>query len=169
METVLQGFSDTSKVWIYMADRAFTDSESIEIKVKLADFSSQWTSHGQSVYGKAMLVENRFILFVADESKSGVSGCSIDKTVAVVRDITNTYQVNLMDRSLVAIQQAGAVTVMTIAELQQGVEEKKYGDDLMVYNTLLTSKAELVKYWLIPYKNSKFETMVPIVKFELGW
>jgi hypothetical protein len=169
METVLQGFSDTSKVWIYMADRAFTDSESTEIKVKLADFSSQWTSHGKPVYGKAMLIENRFILFVADESKSGVSGCSIDKTVAVVRDITNTYQVNLMDRSLVAIQQAGAATVMTIAELQQGVEEKKYGDDLMVYNTLLTNKAELVSHWLIPYKNSKFETMVPIVKFELGW
>lgn len=168
METVLQGFSDTSKVWIYMADRAFTDIEATEIKVQLADFSNQWTSHGQPVFGQALLLENRFILFVADEAKSGVSGCSIDKTVAVIRDITNTYRVNLMDRSIVAIQQDGKIAVMTLAALQEGVEEKKYSDDILIYNTLLTTKAELVGEWLIPYKVSKFATMVPIKKFEFG-
>ena len=168
METLLQGFSDASKVWIYLSDRAFTESESAAIKVKLADFSSQWTSHGQPVYGKAFLLENRFILFVADEAKSGVSGCSIDKTVAVIRDITVSYQVNLMDRSLVAIQQFGNTEVLTLADLQHGIEENKCPADIMIYNTLLTSKAELVSHWLIPFKNSKFESLTPVKKFEYG-
>jgi hypothetical protein len=169
MENILKAFSDDSKVWIYLANREFTSIEAMGIDHLLNEFSTTWTSHGHKVYGKAFLFENRFIIFVADESKSGVSGCSIDKTVAIVRDITNEYKVNLMDRSLVAIIREEKLEVLALDALQEEIRVNAALENVLVYNTLIHTKAALT-HWLIPYNESKFIHITPLqeVKFSLN-
>lgn len=169
MQNRLNAFSDTSKVWIYLSNRDFTASEAVSIDSLLSDFSTNWTSHGQKVYGQAFLFENRFIIFVADESKSGVSGCSIDKTVAIVREITSTYKVNLMDRSLVAIRRNEKLEVLSLANLQEQIKQNTIATNVPIYNTLVQCKAELLN-WLIPYNESKFVDVTPLetIQFTLS-
>ncbi len=168
MENLLETFSDECKVWIYLANRDFIESEANSINHMLHDFSTIWTSHGHQVYGKALLFENRFIIFLADESKSGVSGCSIDKTVAIVREITTTYKVNLMDRSLVAIRRNDKLEVLSLASLQEQIKQNIIAANVRIYNTLVQNKAELLK-WLTPYNESKFVNVTPIetIQFSL--
>lgn len=169
MENMLKAYSDDSKVWIYLANREFTSKEATSIDSLLTEFSNTWTSHGHKVYGKAFLFENRFIIFVADESKSGVSGCSIDKTVAIVRDITSKYTVNLMDRSLVAIRREEKLEVLALAALQEEIRLNTALENVLIYNTLILTKAALTD-WLIPYSKSKFIHVAPLqeVTFRLS-
>ena len=40
---------DTSRVWIYQANRSFTEGELQEISTDLDEFLSQWTAHGEGL------------------------------------------------------------------------------------------------------------------------
>jgi len=71
-------FNDSSKVWIYQSSRLFLMSEALDIESKLEQFVSDWKSHGETVKGYANLFFGQFIVIMADETATGVSGCSTD-------------------------------------------------------------------------------------------
>ena len=41
---------DASRVWIYQANRSFTEEELSEIRSKLDLFIEQWTAHGSDLH-----------------------------------------------------------------------------------------------------------------------
>ena len=63
-----------SKVWIYQANRIFSLQEALAIEELLNDFTAQWKSHGVPVKGAAYLFFGQFIILIADETATGVSG-----------------------------------------------------------------------------------------------
>jgi hypothetical protein len=71
-------FADTSRVWIYQSSRLFFISEALEMEDMLNDFAASWKSHSDPVKGFANLFFGRFIVLMADETATGVSGCSTD-------------------------------------------------------------------------------------------
>ena len=57
--------SGNSRVWIYAADRFFSEEESTQIQILLNDFVGQWAAHGKSLFAEGHVLENKFIvLFV---------------------------------------------------------------------------------------------------------
>jgi hypothetical protein len=76
-----QDFNEDARVWIYQADRRFNDIEISDIEHQLSDFVSTWKSHGVPVKGYAGIFFSQFIVLMADEAATGVSGCSIDSSV----------------------------------------------------------------------------------------
>ncbi len=40
---------EESRVWIYQANRSFTDDEIVELESKLDTFISNWTAHGSDL------------------------------------------------------------------------------------------------------------------------
>ncbi|VTP89102.1 hypothetical protein [Sphingobacterium daejeonense] len=48
------------KVWIYQADRFFTQPELQEAQAKLDAFIEEWTAHGSQLAGKAEIKYNLF-------------------------------------------------------------------------------------------------------------
>src|SRR6478672_863658 len=87
-------FDDQSRVWIYQSDRLFTIPEALEIEEMLEEFSTSWQSHGIPVKGFATLFFGRFIVLMADETATGVSGCSTDSSVHLIQAIEKKYNVN---------------------------------------------------------------------------
>jgi hypothetical protein len=80
-------FSPSSRVWIYQANRPFNEREAAEINEQLHQFASQWLSHGTPVKGWGKLLFNQVIVLMADESATGVSGCSTDSSVRIVKSL----------------------------------------------------------------------------------
>src|ERR1051325_1174697 len=95
-------FNDDSRVWVYQSDRAFTDNEVSEIKDVLDEFVTQWKSHAVPVKGYGAVLFNQFIVFVADERATGVSGCSIDSSVRVVQQLAQKLGADLFNWQLLA-------------------------------------------------------------------
>src|SRR6476646_10689610 len=96
------GFNPLSRVWIYQSSRSLHINESIEIKNMLQQFVVQWNSHGEAVKGFGELLFNQFIVLIADESAMGVSGCSTDSSVRLIREIESRFNINLFDRQMLA-------------------------------------------------------------------
>src|ERR1700692_1368529 len=91
-------FASDSRVWIYQSNRPFTSSEALQIEDLLIAFAESWKSHGTPVKGCGNLLFGQFIVLMADESATGVSGCSTDSSVRLMKQIEQSYRVNLFDR-----------------------------------------------------------------------
>ncbi len=79
-------FSGDSRVWIYQSNRQFTIDEALQIEELLEGFTSTWKSHGADVTGLARLLFGQFIILLADETATGVSGCSTDSSVRLIKN-----------------------------------------------------------------------------------
>src|ERR1700749_2961532 len=87
----------SSRVWIYQSSRLFTLPEALQIEQMLDEFVGSWHSHGVAVKGYANLFYGQFIILMADETASGVSGCSMDSSVRLIKDIEQRFGIQLFD------------------------------------------------------------------------
>ena len=90
-------FDPASKVWVYQSSRVFTIGEALQIEEMINQFAQSWLSHGVPVKGAAYLFFGQFVVLMADETATGVSGCSTDSSVRLIKEIEKTFGVNMFD------------------------------------------------------------------------
>jgi len=149
-----ESFSPDSRVWIYQSSRLFSLSEAFEIEDMLNDFTSKWLSHGTPVKGAGYLFFGQFIILMADENTTGVSGCSTDSSVRLIKDIEQKYKVNMFDRTTLAFLVKDKIQVLPLSQLQYGVDNNFISADTLYFNNLVQTKEELENKWMIPVKES---------------
>lgn len=146
--------SENSRVWIYQSDRPFTDTEKREIESLLNDFTSQWQAHGFQLAAFAEIRYDRFIILMVDESQAGATGCSIDKSVNLMKKIEADYKVNLFDRFNISYKKQDEVFSCNKNEFEDLIQEGKITGDTIVFNNLVQTRRELETHWEIPFKKS---------------
>lgn len=147
-------FSPQSKVWIYQSNRAFTDAEVPAIQQKLDDFTSQWKAHGHQLKAQAQILHQFFIVFIVDEAAAGVTGCSIDASVRVIKDIEQAHNVDLFDRFNIAYRIDDKVIVTNKEDFETLVNIKTVGPKTIVFNNLVQNLQEFENKWEIPFEQS---------------
>ena len=80
-------FAADSRVWIYQSSRLFALQEVLHVEEMLKDFVHNWQSHGSPVKGYGNVFFGQFIVLMADERATGVSGCSTDSSVRLIKQI----------------------------------------------------------------------------------
>ncbi len=152
--TAYQDLPADAKVWIYQADRAFTDYEAITIQRKLDAFVADWTSHKKDVKALGQLYYNRFIVLMADERSFRVSGCAIDSSVAFIKELGQTLEVDFFNRFNIAYKIDDHIQVATKNEFRELLDKGVVTEDTLVFNNLVQTKAEFEENWLIPLRES---------------
>ena len=147
-------FHTDSRVWIYQASRVFSLQETLEIEELLDEFVAQWKSHGTPVKGAAYLFFGQFIVLIADETATGVSGCSTDSSVRLIKDIEQRFSVNMFDRTTLAFVAKEKVQLLPLSQLQYFVDNGFISPDTLYFNNLVQTKEELENKWIIPVKDS---------------
>ncbi len=120
----------------------------------LEEFVASWKSHGTPVKGYGNLFYGQFIVLMADETASGVSGCSTDGSVRLIREIEQRFGVPLFDRLMLAFQPRDKIEMVPLAQLPYALENGFVGPDTPYFNNTVQTKAELEAKWLIPLKDS---------------
>lgn len=144
----------SSRVWIYQSSRLFSLSEAFQIEDMLNEFVSSWHSHGVAVKGYANLFYGQFIILMADETASGVSGCSTDSSVRLMKSIEQKFRVQLFDRLLLAFLIEEKVQLIPISQLDFAEENQFISKDTLYFNNTVQTKKELEEKWLLPLKES---------------
>lgn len=147
-------FNDDSKVWIYQSNRDFTIKEVIKIEELLEDFTSDWKSHGEPVTGFGNLFFGHFIILIADESASGVSGCSTDTSVRLIKNIEQDYNVKMFERQNLAFIVNERIQLMSLNDFPKAVEAKIINGNSLYFNNTVVTKKDLLSQWIIPAKDS---------------
>jgi len=147
-------FNDSSRVWIYQGSRLFMISEALEMEAMLADFAAGWKSHGDPVKGFANLFFGHFIILMADETATGVSGCSTDSSVHLVRSIEEKFKVQLLDRQNLAFIVKDKIQLLPLNQLDYAVANNFIDAGTLYFNNTVLTKKDLLEKWIIPVKDS---------------
>ena len=143
-------FDEASKVWIYQSSRLFLISESLDMEELLHDFARNWKSHGVPVKGFATLFFGRFIILMADETATGVSGCSTDSSVHLIKSIEKKFNVDMFHRESLAFIIKDKVELLPLSQLQYAIQNKFISRNTLYFNNTITTRAELISKWIIP-------------------
>ncbi len=149
-----EDFSGASRVWIYQSSRLFTIGEALEIEVLLNEFITGWKAHGAQVKGFGNLFFGRFIVLMADEATTEVSGCSTDSSVRLIKQIETQFGVSMFDRQSLAFVVKEKIQILPLAQLNYAFENNFIEADTLYFNNLVTTKDQLLNEWIIPVKNS---------------
>ena len=143
-----------ARLWIYQANRPLPEAEQAEIKPLLQRFAEEWSSHGTGLQASAELLHSQFLVLANNETAAAASGCSIDKSVAVVRELEQHLQVTFFDRTRLAFLKAGAVELVPMQELKSKVSAGEIDENTLYFDTLVNNYGELQEAWPKPAGNS---------------
>lgn len=149
-----EDFSASSRVWVYQASRRFFITEALSMEPLLEEFVSEWKSHGVPVKGFANLLFGQFIIIMADETATGVSGCSTDSSVRLIKNIEETYKVNLFDRQALAFYSKDNIQLLPMSQVKYAVENGFITPETLYFDNLVSTKEELLNKWIVSVKNS---------------
>ncbi len=147
-------FAASSRVWIYQSSRIFGVAEAIEIEKILHSFTKDWNSHGIPVKGWGNLFFGQFLVLMADETATGVSGCSTDSSVRLIKEIEKAFSVSLFDRQSLAFVVKDKTQIIPMSQVQYAIDNNFIGPDTVFFNNVVATKTELESKWMLPLKES---------------
>jgi hypothetical protein len=134
MKNLFPNFPEDAKLWVYAMPRQLTDEQRKLVMSRLAEFVTQWQSHGTPVHGAFDIVENQFVL-IAGYVDDGVSGCSTDSMVRVMKQLRDEG-LDGFDRSWVFYRDGGSkLHTVTRSRFQDLVAEGQISADTPVFDT----------------------------------
>lgn len=157
-------FSPQSRVWIYQCNRRFALHEVLELEETLNAFSESWTSHGASVKGFATVFFGQFIVLMADQTDVGVSGCSTDSSVRLIKGVEENYHVSLFDRETLAFVIENKIQLLPLSQLSYAATHQFIHPQTLYFNNLVADKEALENNWIIPIENSWLKKRVSFEK-----
>ena len=154
---MLADFNDlpeTSRVWVYQANRSFSEEEITELRSLLDEFITQWTAHGSQLKAGYDLPYNRFIVIALDQSQASASGCSIDASVRFIQALEEKFKVELLDKMNVSYKQGEFIAYKSLQDFRKMAKEKAVSGNTIVFNNLVTNKHEYLHHWEVPASES---------------
>ncbi|CAH8282078.1 hypothetical protein EV196_11045 [Mariniflexile fucanivorans] len=145
---------EESRVWIFQANRSFSEQELEEIKEKLDTFAENWTAHGSDLQAGYTIKYNRFIVLGLNQKINAASGCSIDASVNFIQQLEKEYNVDLLDKMNVSYKQGEFVAYKTLLDFKQMAKDKAISKNTIVFNNLVTTIAEFNENWEVPASES---------------
>lgn len=137
-----------SRLWIYQSDRELTDSEVVEITNVLTDFINNWQAHGNSLVSSFEIRYNRFLILAVNEELTKATGCSIDKSVELMKAIEGKFKISLFDRTKVAyLDTEDKIMITSLSKIKELVHEQKITSDTIIFDNLVQIKEQLDSQW----------------------
>ncbi len=143
-----------SKVWIYQANRLFNNTECNYINTLLTNFTQNWQAHGASLSSGFEIRYNLFLILWVNEDLAGASGCSIDASVRVIKQIEQEFGVDLFNRFNMAYKENDTIKTTDRANFEKLLTSKTINPQTIVFNNLVNTYNDLQNNWEIPFVNS---------------
>ena len=147
-------FQPESRVWIYQSNRLLSMPEALETEEILNEFTANWKSHGDQVKGAAYLFFGQFIVLMADESETGVGGCSTDTSVRLMKELESKFGISLFDRTSLAFVIKDKVEILPLAQVEYAIQNGFINGDTLYFNNVVQTREELETKWIIPVRES---------------
>ncbi|MBP0905338.1 ABC transporter ATPase [Mariniflexile gromovii] len=145
---------EESRVWIYQANRSFSEEEIEEIQSKLDVFIENWTAHGSDLQSGYLIKYKRFIVIGINQNLNKATGCSIDSSVRFIQQLEKDYNVDLMDKMNVSYKQGDFIAYKTLTDFKQMAKDKAVSKNTIVFNNLVSNIAEFNENWEVPASES---------------
>jgi hypothetical protein len=153
-QLIPENFSKNTRVWIYQSSRLFTLSEALQLEEDLKQFGENWLSHGASVNASCFLFFGYFIILMADEAEITVSGCSTDSSVRFVKNIEQSYNVSLFDRTNLAFIVKDKIELLPLSQVNYAIQNGYISDSTLFFDNAIQDISAFKNKWIVPVADS---------------
>lgn len=142
-----ESFPQNSRVWVFALSQELTDNVKTELEASLTQFCDNWHSHSDPVTAGFKLIDNRFILVVADINQVSVSGCSIDALTNAINQLAMKLNLKLSSNSSIFyLDHNQQVVETTRAEFKQMALDGKVNLDTLVFNPIIQDFSQVSNF-----------------------
>ena len=145
---------DDSRIWIYQSNRDFNESEIGVIKDKTISFLDNWQAHGKDLECSYSIIDKRFIILAVNESANPIGGCSIDFSLQLIKDISNTIGIDLLNRLVVNYKLDNRIESLSLSDLKNKIKDGAFAPETIIFNTAINYKSELFNNFEIDIRSS---------------
>lgn len=154
MYVPFESLSDSSRVWIYQANRSLREAEIQDISIRCEAFLTDWTAHGTALKAGFKIVYKRFVIIALDETPQHATGCSIDASVHFIQSLEQAYDIVLLDKMNVTYRQGDYIAYKPLSDFRKMAKDKAVTANTIVFNNLVLTKEELNTLWEVPASES---------------
>ena len=152
--------SDSSRLWVYQLDRPLSADQKKLVDDTMRAFCDQWSAHGSPLMSSYTIQENQFLILAVDENASNASGCSIDGSVRVLKDLGQKMGIDFLNRQI-AFFINGQIRLYPMAALKDLFHSGALNSNSMTFNNLVASKGEWKEGWRIAVHSSWMKKYLP--------
>ena len=134
---------EDSRLWIYQSNKDFTISDIEIIEEKTTLFLDNWKAHGNDLQASYLIKDKRSLVIAVNEKFNPIGGCSIDYSLQLVRDISDTININLLDRLTVNYRSANQIVSINLSDLKNKIKNGSISPETIIFNTNVKTKKEL--------------------------
>jgi len=145
-----ENIAPEASMWIYQANRSFSDDEQQVIARETSRFLEQWAAHGAQLKTAFDIRFNQFLILAVDEQFNHSSGCSIDGSVHFIQQLGQHLNIDFFNRTLVAFYDKDSVKIESLSEVKLKLENGELNEDSLIFNNLITQVKDLDDKWMVP-------------------
>ena len=143
-----------ARVWVYQANRELTNEEIDLSKPIIENFIQNWKRHGKDLKASYTIKYNTFIVLLVDVAFNEVSGCAIDASVNLLKQLGNKFAVDLTNKLNVSFKDGDNINIVSLANFKKFAEQGKVNNSTIVFNNLVETKLEFEQNWEVEANNS---------------
>jgi len=154
MLVAFKELQESSRVWIYQADKSLSEKDIDYISTQATKFCDQWVAHDVPLKSSYKILHNKFLVLAVDEGHNAASGCSIDASVHFVQTVERELNLNFFDRTHVAFLIDDNVYTTDLQSIKNEIDTGTIGSDTITFNMQAQNIAEFQENWLVPASES---------------
>jgi hypothetical protein len=161
--TDFAGLPDASRLYIFGSSRPLTADETARFLAAADEFLASWQAHKADVAAAREWRHDRFLLVAADESVTGLSGCSIDSLVNRIKAFEGEMAVRFLDGGAVFHRKGSDIVRTGRAEFIRLIESGEVGKGTIVFDNTITTLGQLrAGSWELPFERSWHAGLAPL-------
>jgi len=141
--------TETSKVFIYPANRKFYKDEFPVINKKIKNFLTNF----EGIDAFFEIKYQRFVIIVISED-TPLSIDQNDKLVVFIFSLEKEFKITLLDKINVCFKQGEYVQLKEISAFKKLIKNKGVSKKTIVFDNLISIKEEYDNYWEMPAEDS---------------
>lgn len=143
-----------SRVWVYQSDKYFSEDEIQKINAKITDFIENWNNHGEGLKASFLIKYHHFIILAVDENHKDASGCSIDSSVQLIKQIEKEFETDLMNKLRISFKVGENINIVNFTDFQKFAKTQKINGKTIVFNNLVENIESFETNWEIEASKS---------------
>ena len=134
---------DSAAVRIFHTARPLTAGESERLGRTMDAFLASWTAHGERVAGAWTLLDGRFLVVAADETRVALSGCARDQVIHAVRALEGELAVDILRAPPVAWRDGAEIRCADRAAFGELAAAGRVGPETTVFDETVPTLGDI--------------------------
>ena len=134
---IFKNLSSNTKVWVYVSKTPLVNIDLEDISIKFNQFFSNWKSHGEKINGQFKIIDKYILSIAADVNGNSLCGRAADAQVRFVENLSNHYNLNLLNRNNMVYLDGKDVKSFDFKELKDLLQSGSISNDTFCFNTFI--------------------------------